>query len=146
VAGRRSSVEADDETLEAQWTPRHSEPPNPAAVLSAARRCFIELQSAWDAGDIERMRAHTTAEMLEELLQELPKRGSEINRTDILTLKAGLLMLEPVGTRLLASIEFSGMIRESMDDGAKPFREVWMLTCLDDGERQWRLARQQALM
>ena len=115
-------------------------------MLGAARRCFIELQSAWDAGDAERMRAHTTAEMLDELLQELPNRGSGINRTDILTLHASLLMLECVGTRLLASVEFSGMIRESMDDGAKPFREVWMLTCLDAAERQWRLARQQALM
>ena len=92
------------------------------------------------------MRAHTTAEMLDELLQELPKRGSEANRTDILTLQAALLVLEPVGARLLASVEFSGMIRESMDDGAKPFREVWMLTCLDDAEPQWRLALQQALM
>ena len=116
------------------------------AVLSAARKCFIELQSAWDAGDIERMRAHTTAEMLDELLQELPTRGVGINRTDVLTLQASLLMMESMGARWLASVEFSGMIRESVEDGAKPFREVWMLTCLDGEEPAWRLARQQALM
>jgi len=120
--------------------------PSPAAVLASARRCFIELQSAWDAGDVERMRAHTATEMLDELLQELPNRGSGTNRTDILTLHASLLVLECVGTRLVASVEFSGMIRESVDDGAKPFREVWMLMCLDAAEPQWRLARQQALM
>ena len=116
------------------------------AVLMAARRCFVELQSAWDAGDIERMRAHTTAEMLDELLQELPRRGPEINRTDVLTLHASLLMMEPLGARWLASVEFSGMIRESLEDGAKPFREVWMLTCLDGEQPAWRLARQQALL
>jgi hypothetical protein len=116
------------------------------AALAAARRCFIELQSAWDAGDIERMRAHTTAEMLDELLQQLPTRGAGINRTDVLTLHAALLMMEPVGARWLASVEFSGMIRESLDDGAKPFREVWMLTCADSDAPEWRLARQQALM
>ena len=92
------------------------------------------------------MRAHTTAEMLDELLQELPNRGPGANRTDVLTLRATLLLLEPVGTRLLATVEFSGMIRESLDDGAKPFREVWMLACLDAAKSQWRLARQQALM
>lgn len=120
--------------------------PSRAAVLAAARRCFIELQSAWDAGDVERMRAHTSMEMLDELLQELPNRGSGTNRTDVLTLHATLLVLERIGTRWVASVEFSGMIRESVDDGAKPFREVWMLMCLDAAEPQWRLARQQALM
>jgi hypothetical protein len=145
-AGRRWRIDADtfhrrEADDRADATAARSD-----AALSAARRCFIELQSAWDAGDIERMRAHTTAEMLDELLQQLPTRGAGINRTDVMTLHAALLMMEPVGARWLASVEFSGMIRESLDDGAKPFREVWMLTCADPDDPEWRLARQQALM
>jgi hypothetical protein len=116
------------------------------AVLDAARVCFVDLQAAWDAGDVEALRVHTTAGMLAELLQELPLRGPGPNRTDVVTLDAALLGLERVGTRYLASVEFSGMIRESRERGAVPFKEVWMLTCEEGKIPAWRLARQQALL
>ncbi len=116
------------------------------AVLAAARVCFVDLQAAWDAGDVEALRVHTTAEMLAELLQELPMRGPGPNRTDVVTLDAALLGLERVGTRSLASVEFSGMIRESRERGAMPFKEVWMLTREEGESPAWRLARQQALL
>lgn len=116
------------------------------AVLDAARRCFVTLQAAWDAGDIEGLRAQTTAEMLGELLQELPRRGPGPNRTDVITLDAVLLGFELLGGRYLASVEFSGMICESLEQGSAPFKEVWMLTCEVDEMPCWRLARQQALL
>ena len=46
----------------------------------------------------------------------------------------------------LASVEFSGLIRESAEKGAVPFRELWMLAAAKDGAPSWRLARQQALL
>lgn len=119
---------------------------DPNDVLAAARQCFISMQAAWDASDIETMRLHTTAEMLEELLQEISMRGPGPNRTDVLTLDATLLGLEAFGCRLLASVEFSGMIRESTEQGAAPFKEMWMLTCHQDEVPGWRLARHQALL
>ena len=125
-------------------------PAEPAVVLQAARRCFIDLQAAWDLADIEGLRSRTTPEMLAELLAELPARGPGPNRTDVVTLHAELLSVERVGTRYLASVEFSGMIRESPDAGAAPFKEVWMLTAEADGEADggadWRLARHLALL
>ena len=118
----------------------------PDSVLTAARHCFVSLQGAWDAGDIEGMRRHTTSEMLDELVQELPMRGAGPNRTDVVTLDAALLGLEEFGSRYIASVQFSGMIRESTEQGAAPFKEVWMLTCPKDELPAWRLARHQALL
>jgi predicted lipid-binding transport protein (Tim44 family) len=129
-----------------QAAPPRSRPDEPAAVLQAARRCFVDLQAAWDLADIEGLRSRTTPEMLAELVAELPTRGAGPNRTDVVTLHAELLSVERVGTRYLASVEFSGMIRESADAGAAPFKEVWMLTADADGVADWRLARHLALL
>ena len=115
-------------------------------VLTATRHCFVSLQAAWDAVDIEGLRLQTTAEMFHELLQELPLRGMGPNRTDVLALDAALLSLDECGSRYVASVEFSGVIRESTEQAAAPFKELWMLTCHKDEVPRWRLARQQALL
>ncbi len=117
-----------------------------AELLATARQHFVELQAAWDVGDVGTLRALTTPNMLEELCCQLPERGAGPNRTDVVTLHASLLGFEELGSAYLASIEFSGMIREQSDQGAAPFRELWMLAQSKDGEARWRLARQQALL
>ena len=117
------------------------------AVLDAARGRFMSLQAAWDAADVPVLRSLTTPDMLEELLQVLSARESGCSRTDVISLHAELLALEELGAAYLASIEFSGLIRESAETGPVPFRELWMLACSKgDGSATWRLARQQALL
>jgi predicted lipid-binding transport protein (Tim44 family) len=115
-----------------------------AEVLEAARARFLGLQAAWDAGDVQALGHLTTPAMLEELLPMLTTRGAP-SRTDVITLHAELLGLEELGAAYLASVEFSGLIRESAEQGAVPFRELWMLASEKDGSPSWRLARQQAL-
>ena len=116
-------------------------------VLAAARGRFMRLQAAWDAADVSALRSLTTPEMLEELLHVLTARESRTSRTDVISLHAELLGLEELGAAYLASIEFSGLIRESAEQGEVPFRELWMLAgSKDDGAPSWRLARQQALL
>ncbi len=114
-------------------------------VLKAARSRFLRLQAAWDAGDVQALGHLTTPDMLEQLLPVLSGRGAAPNRTDVITLHAELLGVEEVSAGYLASIEFSGLIRESAEEGAVPFRELWMLSSSKDGSPSWRLARQQAL-
>lgn len=114
-------------------------------VLEAARSRFLRLQVAWDAGDVQALGHLTTPDMLEQLLPVLSGRGAAPNRTDVITLHAELLGVEEVSAGYLASIEFSGLIRESAEAGAVPFRELWMLSSSKDGAPSWRLARQQAL-
>jgi predicted lipid-binding transport protein (Tim44 family) len=119
---------------------------NGAEVLEAARSRFLRLQAAWDAGDVQALGHLTTPDMLEELLPVLRNRVGGPSRTDVITLHARLLDVEELGAAWLASVEFSGLIRESAEQGAVPFRELWMLAAAKDGAPSWRLARQQALL
>ena len=113
-------------------------------LLGAAKHRFVELQAAWDVRDLERLRAWTTPEMLDELLVEA--RGAEgFARTEVLSLYADLLGFDRVGGVYLASIEFSGTVRESAGRGAASFREIWMLMRPIGAAEEWRLARQQTL-
>ena len=119
---------------------------NDAEVLEAARSRFLRLQAAWDAGDVQALGHLTTPDMLQELLLVLGNRVGGPSRTDVITLHATLLDIEELGAAWLASVEFSGLIRESAEQGAVPFRELWMLAAAKDGAPSWRLARQQALL
>ncbi|HEY2188040.1 MAG TPA: hypothetical protein VGH48_05705, partial [Caldimonas sp.] len=112
---------------------------------AAARARFLGLQAAWDAGDLQALGHFTTPHMLQELLPVLTSRAGA-SRIEVVTLHAELLDIEEIGAAWLASVEFSGLIRESAERGAVPFRELWMLAAAKDGAPSWRLARQQALL
>jgi predicted lipid-binding transport protein (Tim44 family) len=58
-------------------------------------------------------------------------------------LDAKLLGIEDLGQAYLASVEFSGMIREDAS-GPQPFREVWNMTKPKSGGG-WLVAGLQAL-
>lgn len=119
-----------------------------AVVLADARGRFIRLQAAWDARDLQALRHLTTPDVYEDLRDVMSaiESPSPTGRTDVLTLDAHLLALEEAGGAWLASVEFSGLIRESVDADAVPFRELWMLAADKADEPAWRLARQQALL
>lgn len=115
------------------------------AFLDAAKRNFVVLQQAWDAADLARLGEMMTDDMLNNVQAQLAERGDQPNRTDVVTLQATLLGVEDLGAQFLASVEFSGMIREEVSAGASPFREIWNLTKSRDGSTGWLLAGVQAL-
>lgn len=120
-----------------------------AALLADLRRLFVQLQDAWDRHEMRTLGVLTTPEMLAELCLELPGRsvcGEESRSTEVVTLHAELLGFETLAQAIVVSVEFSGLIRESADGGAVPFRELWMLTRSKGGAEGWRLARHQALL
>jgi predicted lipid-binding transport protein (Tim44 family) len=117
--------------------------------LSAAKANFVTLQVAWDKSDIPALRAMMTDSMLAEIQAQLAEReahpGTNPNRTDVVMLEARLLGIEETADEYLASVEFSGMIREEPSAGPSPFREVWNMTKPLDGSRGWLVAGVQAL-
>ena len=115
------------------------------ALLRQARRQFLALQAAWDAADRDTLRRLTTDGMFAELSAQLPAEAAGADRTHVLALEAHLIAREQIGALELASIEFSGVVRDSARGAAAPLREVWMLTRSQPGEA-WKLARQQALL
>lgn len=132
-------------------------PPLPAGLdveqfLGLARLSFVHLQAAWDAGDLASIERLTTGPLRGELRELLAARGDGVNRTEVLDLRAALLAFEELREAFVASVEFSGLIREQTDGSAAEFRELWLLTHLksEDGAgrpvpQAWQLARVQAL-
>jgi predicted lipid-binding transport protein (Tim44 family) len=55
-------------------------------------------------------------------------------------LEAQLLGIEDLGDDYMASVEFSGMIREQPSAGPSPFREVWNMTKPKSGASGWLVA------
>ncbi len=107
------------------------------------------MQSAWDRSDLSALRAMMTDEMLSEIRTQLAERDSHIgarsNKTEVVTLDAELLGIEDLGNDYMASIEFTGMIREDDVAGPHPFREVWNMTKPKNGSSGWLVAGVQAL-
>lgn len=60
-------------------------------------------------------------------------------------LDAQLLGIEEVDGVYMASVEFSGLIREDASSGPNPFREVWNITRPQQGPGGWLVAGVQAL-
>ena len=97
------------------------------AFLRNAKVHFVRLQAAWDAGNLDDIREFTTPEMFAEIKMDLSERGAEVNKTDVVTLEAQLLGIESAAAQHIASVRFSGMIRENAGEAAQPFGEVWNL-------------------
>jgi predicted lipid-binding transport protein (Tim44 family) len=117
--------------------------------LKASKTNFVNLQDAWDRSDIPSLRAMMTDGMLEQIKSQLAEReqtsGSSVNKTDVVMLEAQLLGIEELDDGYMASVEFSGMIREDASAGPNPFREVWNITRPKSGSGGWLVAGVQAL-
>lgn len=116
-----------------------------AAFLDVARRSFVCVQQAWDRADLAALSSFATAPLFEELRSLLAERGAAPNHTEVVRIEARLLSVEELRDAQLASVEFSGLIREEVGARVMPFRELWMLARLPGGDRAWRVARVQAL-
>lgn len=120
-----------------------------AGFLVAAKRNFVTLQDAWDKSDIAALRAMMTDDMAGEIKSQLAERaghtGAGANKTDVVMLEAQLLGIEEMTDGYMASVEFSGMIREEPSSGPAPFREVWNMTKAKSSGSGWLVAGVQAL-
>lgn len=118
------------------------------SFLRASKTNFVNLQDAWDRSDIASLRAMMTGGMLAEIQSQLAEReraGAAPNKTEVVMLEAQLLGLEEQDDAYLASVEFSGLIREEPSAGPNPFREIWNITRPKSGDSGWLVAGVQAL-
>lgn len=117
--------------------------------LLASKNNFVNLQAAWDRADIPSLRAMMTDDMLEQIQGQLAEReqhtGGVPNKTEVVMLEAQLLGIEELDDMYMASVEFSGLIREDASAGPNPFREVWNITRPKNGPGGWLVAGVQAL-
>jgi len=100
---------------------------NTTEFLKHAKDQFVRIQAIWDSGDTDRLREFLTDDLIAELKQQLAERGAAPNSTEVVLLNAELLGIETVSDGHLASVRFSGMLREAPGTEAFRFEEVWNL-------------------
>ena len=93
--------------------------------LRVAKTSFIRLQAANDAKDLDDIRDFTTPELFAEIAMQARERGDAPQKTEVVTLDASLVEAVVEGDYAIASVRFTGLIREQADANPEPFDEVW---------------------
>ena len=115
------------------------------AFAREAKLNFIRLQAAFDAGNLEDLRAFTSPEVFAEIRLQLAERGETPQVTDVVSIDAEVLEAVDEGGQHVVSVRFTGLIREAADQGAQPLDEVWHLSKSASGQGGWVVAGIQQL-
>lgn len=98
-----------------------------AALERQAKVQFIRLQAANDAGNLDDIREFTTPEMFAEVKMSLSERGGVAQQTDVLRVDAQVLDVTDEPARYVASVRFTGQIKDLQSQEVESFDEVWHL-------------------
>lgn len=110
-----------------------------------SKAAFIRLQAANDAKDLNDIRDFTTPEMYGEIALQLQERGDVAQRTEVVSVDARVIEVVIEDKRAIASVRYTGVIRED-NDGAEGFDEIWhVVKDLTDNNATWKLAGIQQL-
>ena len=105
-----------------------------------ARINFTRLQAAHDQGDLSTMREFMTPELYAEIEAQVTARGNASQRTGVVTLDARVIEVVTEDDRYVASVRFSGMIREAAAARAESFSEIWHLEKPASSATGWLIA------
>jgi len=117
--------------------------------LHHAKENFVTMQDAWDRSDTASLRNLMTDDMLTEIKAQIAERDASssvghMTKTEVVTLDAKLLGIEESYDSHLASVEFSGLIREDVGAQAEAFKEVWNMSLSKTANSGWLVAGIQA--
>ena len=112
---------------------------DPESFAAQSKQNFVRLQDANDRGDLSTMRDVMTPELYRDIEAQLRERGGAAQKTEVVTLDAKVLEVITEGSAYVASVRFTGMIKE---DGAQPehFTEIWHLQKPTNGSSGWLVA------
>jgi predicted lipid-binding transport protein (Tim44 family) len=105
-----------------------------------AKLNFTRLQAANDKGDLSTMRDFMTPALFTQVEADIKSRGNVPQQTDVVTLNAEVLEVVTEGSNYVASVRFSGVIREQSDAPAQPFNEMWHLEKPVNGSSGWLIS------
>jgi len=108
--------------------------------LRQAKLNFVRLQAANDRGDMDDVRQFTLPELFAEIQLQYQERGRRTQETDVMQLNADLLEVVTEDNRHIASVRFSGQLREEANAAPEAFSEVWHLVKPTDNSRGWNVA------
>jgi predicted lipid-binding transport protein (Tim44 family) len=96
-----------------------------AGFVEGAKTHFIRLQAAWDRSDFRDIREYTSPGLFAELKRERESLGDAPNDTEVVSLNAELLGVQRDHDRVVASIRYTGLIREEATASANALDEIW---------------------
>jgi predicted lipid-binding transport protein (Tim44 family) len=86
------------------------------------------------------MRDFMTPELYAQIASDIEARGATAQKTDVVTLNADVLEVVTEGDAYVASVNFTGMIREEANAAATPFSEIWHLEKPVNGNTGWLIS------
>ena len=105
-----------------------------------AKLNFTRLQAANDARDSSAMRDFMTPRLYSEIAAQINAADHGTQKTEVVTLDADVLEVVTEGDVHVASVRFSGTIRERSDALPEAFSEVWHLEKPVNGSTGWLIS------
>ena len=99
-----------------------------ANFVNSAKKFFVTMQGVFDKGDVAGLREYCSDEVVDHLRAEIEARGDAVNRTDVVTLDAQLIGFETDVDEQIATVAFTGMLREEQDAAAEEINELWIMS------------------
>jgi predicted lipid-binding transport protein (Tim44 family) len=110
------------------------------SFLRSAKTSFIRLQAANDRKDLSDIREYTTPEMFAEISMQLQERDNTPQTTEVLVINGELLGVANEGDFAIASVRFTGQLREN-NGTPENVDEIWHVQKnLHDQNSVWLLA------
>lgn len=110
------------------------------SFLRNGKMSFIRLQAANDRKDMDDVREYTTPEMFAEISMQMQERGDAVQKTDVIAINAELLEVANEGDFSIASVRFTGQLREN-NGVPENVDEIWHVQKnLRDDKSVWLLA------
>jgi predicted lipid-binding transport protein (Tim44 family) len=111
-----------------------------AGFARNAQDQFMALQSANDAGDLDRLRGYLTPEMFEAVKADLAARGNAPQQTQVFGLTAQVVNVAEEDAQYVVSVRFTGSVRDEAGAVPEDLDEVWHLTKPRAGMGGWVIA------
>jgi predicted lipid-binding transport protein (Tim44 family) len=104
-----------------------------------AKQQFVRLQEAHDRGDLSALREFLTTTMYKEIEAQVRERGGATQKTEVVTLESRVVEVVTEGDHYIASVRFTGMMKDDPASQPEHFSEVWHLQKPLNGSTGWQL-------
>ena len=111
-----------------------------AAFERNAKAQFMALQAANDARDLNQLRGYLSPEMFQLVRADIEERGDAPQSTEVFGLEAQVLEVVEDGGSYVASVRFTGSVRDQSGAVPEDLDEVWHLTKPRVGAGGWVIA------
>lgn len=95
----------------------------PENFLREAKVTFNRMQAAYDQKNLQDLSEFTAPEIFGEIKMQLDERGDAPNKTEVITLEAELLDISKQSNSYIASVRFTGSIKENGE--TNQLDEIW---------------------